>query len=59
MRRRRFRCNLGYPSSCLCVQGVQLVDPVNQVPVQTNEHHALDLACKHVGAQVTDKVGER
>ena len=33
----------------------------NQVPVQPNEHSALDLACKHVAAQVTklDEVGER
>ena len=30
----------------------------NQVPVQLNEHHALDLPCKHVAAQVTDEVGE-
>ena len=31
----------------------------NQVPVQSNEHHALDLTCKHVAAQVTNEVGER
>ena len=32
---------------------------VNQVPVQPNEHRALDLTCKHVAAQVTNEVGER
>ena len=29
------------------------------MPVQPNEHHALDLTCKHVPAQVTNEVGER
>ena len=29
------------------------------MPVQPNEHHALDLTCKHVAAQVTNEVGER
>ena len=48
-------CTLGYPS----VRGVQLVALVNQVPVQPNEHHALDVTCKHVAAQVTNEVGER
>ena len=31
----------------------------NQVPVQPNEHRALDLTCKLVAAQVTNEVGER
>ena len=31
----------------------------NQVHVELNEHHALDLTCKHVAAQVTNEVGER
>ena len=35
------------------------MDLINQVPFQPNEHHALDLTCTHVAAQVTDKVGER
>ena len=29
------------------------------MPVQRNEHHALDLTCKHVAARVTNEVGER
>ena len=40
------------------VRGVQLVDLVNEVPIQLNEHHALDLTCKHVAVQVTNEVGE-
>ena len=52
-------CTVGYPSSCLCVRGVQLVTLVNQGPVQPNEHHTLDLTCKYVAAQVTNEVGER
>ena len=59
LRRHGFMYTLGYPSSCLRDSGVQLADLVNQVPVQPNEHHALDLTCKHPTAQVTNDVGER
>ena len=59
LRRRRFMCTLGYPSSCLCARGVQLVALVKHVPVQPNQRHALDLNCKYVAAQVTNEVGER
>ena len=59
LRRHGFLCPLGYRSSCLRDNGVQLTDLANQVPVQPNEHHALDLTCKHPTAQVTDEVGER
>ena len=53
-----YLCNLGYPSSCLRNSSVQLADLANQVPVQPNEHHALDLTCKYPTAQVTNEVGE-
>ena len=59
LRRRRFLCTLGYPSSCMCVRAVQLVDLVNHLSVKPNEHHSLDLTCKHVAAQVINEVGER
>ena len=59
LRRRRFMCTLGYPSSCLCARGVQLVALVKHVPVQPTEHHPLHLICKSVAVQVTNEVGER
>ena len=31
----------------------------NQVHVQPNEHHALELTCKHVAEQVANEVAER
>ena len=54
-----YLCTLGYPSSCLRYSGVQLSDLVNQMPVQPNEHHALDHTCKQPTAQVTNEVDER
>ena len=59
LRRHGYMCTLGYSSSCLRESSVQLADLVNQVPLQPNEHHALDLTCKHPTARVTNKVGER
>ena len=52
-------CTLGYPSSCLLDSDVQLADLVSQVPLQSNEHHALGFIYKHGTAQVTNEVGER
>ena len=62
MTRRRLLCTLGYPSSCLCVRGVQLLDLVTTKCLFSRmncEHHAVDLTCKSVAAQVTNEVGER
>ena len=41
------------------IRDVQLADLVNHVPVQPDEHHALDLTCKRVAVQITTEVGER